>query len=320
MKNIINYIFLWLAASILLGCSHKNPKNKQLIQNSEMTSKISHKIATVNAIDIFYREAGDPNKPTILLLHGLPSSSHMFRNVMTSLADEYHLIAPDYPGFGFSEAPTIDEFEYSFDHISILMEGFIDQMELTSFYLLMQDYGGPIGMRIATKRPEAIEGLIIQNANAYMEGLGEWSQKIGGFVQSEDFEGLMDYKNYLFSPEGIKAQYTTGAKNPKAIDPVSYLTDSAFMQREGINTVQTALFMDYGNNFPKYPEWQQYLKEKQPPTLILWGENDKFFRKEGALAYRKDLKNASIHLFESGHFMLEEYATEAVALIRNFIQ
>ncbi|TGV00365.1 alpha/beta fold hydrolase [Flavivirga rizhaonensis] len=274
----------------------------------------------INGIEISYREAGEQNKETILLLHGFPSSSHMYRDIIKLLSDHYHLIAPDYPGFGLSETPSIDKFEYTFENISETIEKFIDTLKISSFYLMMQDYGGPIGFRIASKRPQYIKGLIIQNANMYMEGMGEWAKKIGGYQKANDLEGLNNFKNYLMSLEGIKEQYLSGSKHPEKIDPISYTTDAKFMEKIGINEVQTALFYNYGTNFPKYPEWQNYLKEHQPKTLVVWGENDKFFSKHGGAAYSKDLDTATIHFFEGGHFMLEEYSDEVAELIKEFIK
>lgn len=281
--------------------------------------EILHKEINIENVSIFYREAGNKAKQTILLLHGFPSSSHMFRNIMKELSNDYHLIAPDYPGFGNSSTPSPSEFEYTFDNLADITEKFIDQLNLSNIHLLVQDYGGPIGFRIAQKRPELIQGLIIQNANAYFEGIGEYPKKIKGYIEQEDFAGLTDFKNHLFSLEGIKSQYIHGTENPEKIDPSSYLTDHYFMQREGITAIQHALFDNYGTNFPKYAEWQTYFKEHQPKTLIIWGENDFFFTKEGAEAYKNDLKNVESHFFNSGHFMLEEHYAESAQLIDNFI-
>lgn len=281
--------------------------------------KTKSKIITIKDIDIFYREAGTHNKETILLLHGFPSSSHMFRNIIELLADKYHLIAPDYPGFGLSAAPSQEDFEYTFDNVTALMDAFIDALNLSSLYLLLQDYGGPIGFRIATKRPLLIKGLIIQNANAYIEGLGEWAQKIGRYQAANNMEDLNTYKDYLMSAEGIKKQYTEGTETVAKISPISYLTDIAFMNRKGIQDIQTAMFFNYGTNFPKYEEWQNYFRTQQPKTLIVWGENDKFFNKTGGLSYSKDLKNIKSYFYNGGHFILEEYAVEVAENIKQFI-
>jgi len=270
-------------------------------------------------ISIFYREAGNPKAETIVMLHGFPSSSHMFRKVIDGLSTQYHIIAPDYPGFGFSAVPNADKFEYTFDNIAKVTEDFINSLGIEKFYLMVHDYGGPIGMRIASKNPDRILGLIIQNANTYMEGLGEWSQRIGAYVQNKQFEELEEFKNYLMSAEGIKMQYTAGSKNPSRIDAISYLTDNAFLDRKNVREIQSSIFNNYGTNFPKYGEWQAYLNLYQPKTLVLWGEHDKFFSKAGGTAYQKDLKEVELHFFDAGHFMLEEFPNESIELIRTFL-
>ncbi|WP_298317909.1 alpha/beta hydrolase [uncultured Aquimarina sp.] len=278
-----------------------------------------NKTIKIDDLSIFYREEGQQNKETILFLHGNPTSSHMYKELMNLLKDKYHVIAPDYPGFGFSSRPTKNEYEYSFDNISRTMNQFIDKLELKKFYLFMQDYGGPIGFRIATQRPELIKGLIIQNANVYLEGLGEWALEIGGYIQNNDQEKLNEYKKHLVSLEGIKEQYITGSKDASLIDPSSYYLDYAFLQRPGVQELFLALFDNYGTNFEKYPAWQNYLKKHQPPTLVVWGTNDKFFSKPGGEAYARDLKDVELHFFDGGHFMLEEYSTEVAQLIKKFI-
>ena len=278
-----------------------------------------NKIIKINGLSIFYREAGQENKEKILLLHGFPSSSHMYKDLIEELSDTYHLIAPDFPGFGLSSAPSTSDFEYTFDNVSSIVEQFIDTLKLDSFYLFVQDYGGPIGFRLATKRPNLIKGLIIQNANAYKEGFGEWAAKIGKFQQANDMEGLNKFKDYLMSLEGLKEQHLGGASKPSTIDPSYYLMDNAFLNRKGAKEIQTAMFFNYGTNFPKYPEWQNYFQTHQPKTLIVWGENDKFFTKVGGEAYSKDLKNIESHYFNGGHFLLDEYSIEVAEKINNFI-
>lgn len=281
--------------------------------------KTIHKQVNIDGLNIFYREAGIENKDTILLLHGFPSSSHMYRQIIELLADKYHLVAPDYPGFGLSDIPKPDQFEYTFDNVTQVISKFIDTLALESFYLFMQDFGGPIGFRIATERPEKIKGLIIQNANAYVEGFGEWAQQIGAFVNNKDFEGLETYKNHLLSLDGLKMQYLEGTANPFAVDPISYLTDLAFLDRPGVREAQTLMFNNYGTNFPQYETWQNYFRTYQPKTLIVWGENDKFFSKPGGEAYSKDLTNIETYFFNSGHFALEEYVLDISKKIKHFI-
>lgn len=300
----------------MLSCNSAQNKNATMKTNS-MEQKT--KLVEIDGVSIFYREAGEQNKETILLLHGFPSSSNMYRDVIDELSDEYHLIAPDYPGFGLSSAPSVTEFDYTFDNVTKVMNQFIDTLQLDSFYLFVQDYGGPIGFRIATARPQLIKGLIIQNANAYMEGLGEWAMKIGGYHKANDIEGLNNFKDYLLSTEGVKEQHVSGVLNPSKIDPIYYLMDSAFLNRTGAKEIQSAMFFNYGSNFPKYPEWQNYFKTEQPRTLIVWGENDKFFSKAGGEAYSKDLQNIESHFFNGGHFLLDEYSSEVAEKVRKFI-
>ena len=280
---------------------------------------IKHKLIEIDGINIFYREAGDPKNPTIVMLHGFPSSSHMYRVIIGDLAENFHIVAPDYPGFGLSDTPSVDAFNYTFEAISELIEHFINALQIDYYYLMMQDYGGPIGFRIATKHPENIKGLIIQNANAYLEGLGEWPQKLANLQEAGDMEGILELKDWFMSIEGLKAMYVDGAKDAQKVDPISYLTDEALLKRKGNNDIQTALFSNYNSNFPKYHEWQTYFRNHQPPTLIIWGVNDLFFSKPGAEAFSKDLKNLETHFFDGGHFMLEEYPQESVQLIENFI-
>ncbi len=278
-----------------------------------------NKTIEINGLSIFYRESGQENRETILFLHGNPTSSHMYKDLMSLLKDDYHVIAPDYPGYGFSDRPSISDYEYSFDNISATMNQFIDALELKNFYLFVQDYGGPVGFRIANQRPNLIKGLIIQNANVYAEGFGEWAMKIGGYIQNNDLEKMNAYKKHLVSLEGLKEQYVTGTKDTSLIDPSSYYLDYAFLQRSGVKELFLTLFDNYGTNFEKYEEWQSYLKIHQPPTLVVWGTNDKFFSKPGGEAYAKDLKDVEIHFFDGGHFMLEEYSSEVAQLIKKFI-
>lgn len=321
-KSIIVIIFLATVHFIMgQGLSHTESKTAviETFLNSEVTYKVSHNQIDVDGVSIFYREAGNPKAETIVMLHGFPSSSHMFRKIIDGLSAQYHVIAPDYPGFGLSEVPSADTFKYTFDNIAKVTEDFINKLGIEKFYLMMQDYGGPIGMRIASQNPNRIQGLIIQNANTYMEGLGEWSQRIGGYVENEQFEELEDFKTYLMSEEGVKMQYTAGSKHPTRIDPISYLTDNAFLDRKNVRRIQSSLFNNYGTNFPKYEEWQDYLQTYQPKTLVLWGEHDKYFSKAGGAAYQKDLKEVEIHFFDAGHFMLEEFPYESIELIRTFL-
>ena len=289
-----------------------------IVKKNEASS-VCYRTVTIRNVEIFYREAGDPEKPAILLLHGFPSSSHMFRNLIEQLSADYHLIAPDYPGFGYSSCPDPSEFDYSFDHLSEVMELFIDALQLKHINIYMQDYGGPVGFRIIKKRPELVSSLIIQNANVFLEGLGPDVQKIGALAEAQDLAGLDAAIEYMMSLEGIRNQYVSGTLHPERISPDSYFMDLFFFGQPGKKAIQKILFANYSSNFPRYPEWQAYLREYQPPVLIIWGKNDTIFPGSGALAYQKELPGAELHLFDGGHFLLEEYGTEAARLIRSFL-
>lgn len=319
MKNSILFILVAVFFQTTQA-QHSTFKNGKMA-NLKVTNylKTKHKKIDINGLSIFYREAGDPKKETILMLHGFPSSSNMYRLVIERLASNFHVVAPDYPGFGFSDAPSINEYEYTFHNVSLLMDAFVDKLNLDTYYIMMQDYGGPIGFRMAQRRPEKIKGFIIQNANAYFEGLGEWAQKLGSMQKAGNLNGVNEFKDWFMSIEGLKEMYLTGVKDPSKVDPISYLTDEAFLRREGNNEIQTALFNNYGSNFEKYGEWQKYLKDHQPPTIIIWGIHDKFFSVDGAKAYAKDLKDVETHLIDGSHFMLEEYPNQASELITKFI-
>lgn len=282
-------------------------------------TKTHYHSASVNGLDIFYREAGDNSKPTILLLHGFPSSSHMFRELIPALASEYHVIAPDYPGFGQSSAPDAREFTYSFDHLAEIMDSFLQQIDCTRFSLFMQDYGSPIGFRIASNHPEWISALIIQNANAYVEGINmEAFSPVQPFWADWNAETEKPVRGFL-AAETTKFQYTHGVRDLSAISPDAWHHDQTLLDRPGNDRIQLSLLHDYQNNVSLYSEWQEYLRKYQPPTLITWGKNDPFFTEAGARAYLKDVPNAELHLLDTGHFALEEGSSEIASLILDFL-
>ena len=282
------------------------------------TTSVLHKTVNINNLDIFYREAGPADAPVILLLHGFPSTSHMYRDLIHDLAGSYHVIAPDYPGFGQSSIPALAAFDYTFDNLAVVMEQFIDALGLTKFTWYLQDYGGPIGFRIITKRPELVEALVIQNANVYNEGLGPDVQIIG--TLQNDPEALLAAIADKLTLERIREEHLFGAANPESVSPDSYELAYHYMNRPGVKEIQIALFQNYGTNFPKYPEWQGYLRTQQPPVLVVWGKNDKIFTWPGAEAYKRDVKNAEVHLLDGSHFVLEEYHEEVAALIHDFLR
>lgn len=239
-------------------------------------AQVQHRTIEIEGQTIFYREAGPANAPTVLLLHGFPTSSHMFRNLIPALADRYHVVAPDYPGFGQSSMPLVDEFDYSFDHLASIVEQFVDRLELKSYSLYLMDYGAPIGYRLAAKYPERVDSLIVQNGNAYEEGLREFWDPIRAYWADKSPENAEALRGFL-TIEATEWQYTAGVRNPEAISPDNWTHDQYLLDREGNNEIQLALFYSYGTNPPLYPQWQAYFRQHQPPTLLVWGKNDPIF-------------------------------------------
>jgi len=276
------------------------------------------KTIKVDGLDIFFREAGDKNKQTILLLHGFPSSSHMYRDLINDLSTDYHLIAPDYPGFGQSSSPAPSDYNYSFDNLAIIINHFIDALGLKKFSLYVHDYGGPVGFRIASQRPELIQALIVQNANAYTEGLGDALDPLVAYIQNQTAETEKRARFFL-SFDATKWLYTEGAEDVSKISPDSYTTDQYYLDRPGNDEIQLALFRNYGTNLSLYDTWQSYFIKYQPPTLVISGKNDKLFIAAGAEAFRKDIKDAQISLLNGGHFVLAEKHAEAASLIKLFL-
>ena len=279
---------------------------------------MNFKTVKVDGLDIFYREAGNRSKPAILLLHGFPSSSHMYRDLIQDLSEDYHLIAPDYPGFGQSSSPLPSAYDYSFDNLALTINHFIDALELKKFSLYVQDYGGPVGFRIAAQRPELIQALIIQNANAYNEGLGDALKPLVDYIQNQNAETEKGVRFFL-SSDANKWLHTDGAEDVLSISPDSYTIDQYYLDRPGNDEIQLTLFRNYGTNLPLYEEWHSYFRKYQPPALVISGKNDKLFVAAGAEAFKNDIKEAQIRLLNGGHFVLEEKHVEAASLIRSFL-
>jgi pimeloyl-ACP methyl ester carboxylesterase len=273
--------------------------------------KVSHQTISVDGQTIFYREAGNKE-------NGFPTSSHMFRNLIPALSDKFHLIAPDYPGFGNSSMPTVDEFQYTFDHLAEVVEKFIELMRLEKYSMYVMDYGAPIGYRLAAKHPERIEALIVQNGNAYDEGLREFWEQLKAYWR-EPNEKNKDALRKLLTLEAKKWQYTNGVKNENTISPDNWLLDQSLLDRPGNKEIQLQLFSDYKSNPPLYSKWQEYFRKYQPPTLVVWGRNDFIFPKEGAICYQRDLKNIEVHLLNTGHFALGEDGELIAELISHFL-
>lgn len=281
---------------------------------------VSYHTTVVDGVKVFYREAGPKNAPTVLLLHGFPTSSHMFRNLIPKLADRYHVIAPDYPGYGQSDQPAMDKFSYSFDHLASIVDKFTTQIGLTKYAMYVQDYGAPIGYRLASAHPEKVSAIVVQNGNAYNEGIDNpfWDP-IKAFWKNKTEANAAKLRPVL-ELNATKWQYTEGYRDPSShVSPDTWILDQAYMDRPGNKDIQIELFYSYGTNPPLYPAWQAYFRKHQPPMLIVWGKNDKIFPAEGATPYLRDLPNAELHLLDTGHFALEENGEEIGNLMHDFL-
>lgn len=283
------------------------------------SATMRHHVVEADGVDIFYREAGPRDAPVIVLLHGLPSSSHMFRRLMPLLADRYRVIAPDYPGFGASAVPDPADYEYSFDRIAQTVHRLLRRLDVKSYSLYLFDYGAPVGLRIAASHPQEIEGLIIQNGNAYEEGMGSLWDPLRAYWQERTPQRSKLIADKLLSLSSTQWHYLQGVRDPSAIAPENWLLDQALLDRPGVQDIQLRLLYDYGSNPSQYPTWQAYFRKHQPPALIVWGKNDPIFLTPGAYAYQRDLPKAQIHLFDTGHFALEEDVGPIASLVRDFM-
>lgn len=284
-----------------------------------MSNVVHHRTTTVNNLEVFYREAGDPQAPVVVLLHGFPTSSHMFRNLIPALADRYRVIAPDHMGFGQSAMPTPEEFPYSFDALTEITAGLLDQLGVNRFAMYVQDYGAPVGWRLALSDPQRVSAIITQNGNAYVDG----------FVKSF-WDGLFAYAQApgprteapvrgALTADATRWQYVNGVANPSLVSPDNWVHDQALLDRPGNDEIQLKLFRDYPTNVDLYPAVQQYFRESQVPLLAVWGANDEIFGPDGARAFQHDLPDAEIHLVESGHFALESHLDVIADHIRDFL-
>lgn len=282
------------------------------------SATITYHRAEVEGLKIFYREAGPKDAPTVVLLHGYPSSSRMFDTLLPLLATRYHLIAPDYPGFGQSDAPPPAQYAYTFDHLAATTDALLDQLKIDRYALYLQDYGGPVGFRIMVKHPERVRALVIQNANAYKEGLGVkwtgiaqyWADRAAHPEQVEAFTSL----------EGARLRHVAGSPNPERYNPDTWTDEFAMLSRPGEREIQADLLYDYRTNVESYPAWQAWLREHKPPTLVVWGRYDPSFIAPGGEAYRRDVPDAEMHLLDAGHFALDEKVDEIAGLMITFLQ
>lgn len=304
---------------LLFGCNSAKNNNTVVSKNENEMEETKFSKIEVDGITIAYREAGNPKKPTIVLLHGFPASSYQYRKILNQLSNDFHLIAPDYPGFGNSEYPTPSEYQYTFDNLAKTINTFLEIKGLKTYAIMIQDYGSPVGFRIATAHPERITAIINQNGNAYEEGLGEaWT----------DIRVLWKNRNEVtekallptFTLEAIQWQYTHGTRNPENVSPDTWNLDYLNLSKPNAHQISLDLFYDYQNNLKLYPKWQKYLRDNQPPLLIVWGKNDTFFPESGAAAFKKDVKNIDYNIYNTGHFALEEDGHLIIEKIRSFMK
>jgi pimeloyl-ACP methyl ester carboxylesterase len=280
--------------------------------------RVYYRSIRVEGINVFYREAGDSKAPALLLLHGFPTLSHMFRGLIPMLSDRYRVVAPDLPGFGFSEAPDRAQFNYTFDHLTQVIERFTETVGLRRYALYVFDYGAPIGFRLALAHPERVTAIISQNGNAYEEGLSQGWNPIQKYWKEPTETNRAALRDFL-KPETTRFQYVHGVSDETLVAPESYALDSALLGRSGNDEIQLDLFLDYASNVGLYPKFQEYLRAEQPPLLAVWGKNDPFFLAAGAEAFKRDDPEAEVHFYDTGHFALETHVYEIAAGIRDFL-
>ena len=296
------------------------PPSKTATEAHFRVSPTSIHRVEADGVRIFYRAAGDAAAPVVLLLHGFPASSFMFRDLIPRLADEYRVIAPDLPGFGFTEVPAERGYRYSFAGLALTMQAFTQALELTRYALYVFDYGAPTGFRLAMSQPDRVAAIVSQNGNAYEEGLGAAWGPIRQYWASPTAENREVLRKNILTLEGTRWQYTDGVVNPDSVPPESYTLDTALLERHGNKDIQLDLFLDYASNVKLYPTFQEYFRKRRPPLLAIWGKNDPFFIPAGAEAFRRDLPNAKIEFLDTGHFALETHATEIAAAMKTFLK
>jgi pimeloyl-ACP methyl ester carboxylesterase len=308
-----------LVAALLTSAAAAPNARAQAAQPGADSRATHYRTATIDGVEIFYREAGPQRAPNVVLLHGFPSSSRMFRNLIPALADRYHVIAPDYPGFGHSATPDRAQFRYRFARYAELIDRLLTQLGASRYALYVQDYGAPIGYRLALAHPERISALIVQNGNAYEEGLREFWQPLKAYWA----DGSRAHRDALragLTLAATKSQYLGGVHDTSRIEPDNWVHDQALLDRPGVDEIMLDLFKDYGSNVALYPKFQAFFRAHRPPTLIVWGKNDVIFPAEGARPYLRDLPDAELHLLDTGHFALEDKGAEIAALMLGFLE
>lgn len=314
---VANILVVSIAAGVFAAAPQANARLTQIVAE-QVNQGVYHRSISIDGVEIAYREAGDPNKPTILLLHGFPTSSQMFRNLIPELAERYHVLAPDYPGYGASAMPSRHNFEYSFANFANIMDKFVTQKDVSSYSLYLMDYGAPVGYRLFAKHPEKVTGFIIQNGNAYDEGLRDFWKPIKAYWADGSDKNRNALRG-LLKLDATKWQYTHGVGDVAKISPDTWHTDQYLLDREGNQEIQLDMFASYATNVTEYPKWQKLFRDHQPPALILWGKNDQIFPAEGAHPYKRDLTNVEFHLLDTGHFALEEYGDQMAVEILDFL-
>jgi pimeloyl-ACP methyl ester carboxylesterase len=302
----------------LAACASSQGRGSSMTRPARSETAVTHhRRITVDGVEIFYREAGRPDAPTLVLLHGFPASSHMFRNLIPALSDSVHVIAPDYPGFGESAVPDRSAFAYTFQHFAEIVDALLTKLRVERYALYVQDYGAPVGYRLALRHPERVTALVVQNGNGYEEGLREFWQPLKAAWTARSKEHREALRAGL-TLAATKSQYVGGVKDPSRIAPETWTYDQARLDRPGVDEIMLDLFEDYATNVALYPRFQEFFRTRRPPTLIVWGKNDVIFPEQGAWPYQRDLPDAELHLLDTGHFALEDKGDEIAALMRDF--
>lgn len=304
-----------LAASFIVGPLHAETHASAA---TESTTTIHYQTVKLDNLDIFYREAGPKDAPTILLLHGFPTSSNMFRNLIPKLATSFHVVAPDYPGFGNSSMPSREDYNYTFENFSKVVEQLVNKLGLKHYSMYVMDYGAPVGYRLALRQPERIQALIVQNGNAYEEGLLKFWDPIKTYWKDSSLANRKAL-HFIVDAKSTRWQYENGVTDLTLLDPTTWTLDQVGLDRPGNVEIQMDLFLDYGTNVPLYPKFQEFFRKHQPPTLIVWGKNDFIFPPEGAAPYSRDLKTVETHLLDTGHFALETHGEKIAHHIKEFL-